>query len=174
MKIKNLVRAGPVDKEKAAAIFEIHDAEIAAKAARWKKALSKISCSKCVAPGTCCKAIPITTSFPLTALAAEVDIILSKKLMNDTTDGHNPGPNPFRAIRQSPMVGFPLNVREDNTTTWLFECTALQPDGSCGIYDFRPRLCRRYVPGSDNLCVHAVNTQTMKPVIPQARVRQRF
>jgi Fe-S-cluster containining protein len=36
--------------------------------------------------------------------------------------------------------------------TVLYSCPKLQADGLCGIYEDRPNLCRRYVPGSDSIC----------------------
>jgi Fe-S-cluster containining protein len=32
-------------------------------------------------------------------------------------------------------------------------CPELLPNGRCGIYEDRPRVCRSYVPASDRLCV---------------------
>jgi Fe-S-cluster containining protein len=33
-----------------------------------------------------------------------------------------------------------------------FDCVCLRPDGRCGIYETRPKLCRQYVPLQDELC----------------------
>lgn len=48
----------------------------------------------------------------------------------------------------------PLRQLEDGRWTW--ECTQLQPNGRCGIYENRPQLCRDFAPGEGPLCVHYV------------------
>lgn len=112
----------------------------------------KIDCDRCAAPGMCCKAFFLSMSFPVGSLPASVSAVVEQ----------NMGPHPFTPLRR-------ITLREGynpdaDVEHWLFGCSALQPDGRCGVYDKRPQLCRDYTAGQDPMCVHYVHEG--KPVVP--------
>jgi len=57
------------------------------------------------------------------------------------------------------MTGRPTGERfvdhktERTYGDYALDCTQLQVDGRCGIYDDRPYMCKHYPPGHDPLCV---------------------
>lgn len=103
-------------------------------------------CDMCHRPGACCR-----------------DFVLSVPFLND-----QPIELEWRAFvermepRSGPLMQFvptrrhvcldPANEIPGNSY-WRFKCTALRPNGRCGIYENRPSPCRTYAAGSDNLCV---------------------
>lgn len=102
--------------------------------------LRESMCDVCMSPGHCCQLIALSGSNPdptkqpqqpMSFEAAEHFLLKSNHSM-------------FRPAFQ------------DEKGIWRFTCTALQPNGRCGIYDERPMVCRLYEPGTDRLCVHFV------------------
>lgn len=89
-------------------------------------------CDTCMSPGHCCKRLVLTGgefNEPQSPEAAEHALLK----------------------RGMPMFRIGEEIEPGKYAFW---CTALGPDGRCTIYDERPDLCRRYVAGSDGLCVH--------------------
>lgn len=125
-----------------------------------------ITCDRCIDPGHCCKAFPLSFTVPPSATADEMTTELNRRLrMSFEGKPAFVGDNPFKALRRVP----PQNYEPDDgqTVSWLFQCTALQADGRCGIYERRPDFCRIYEPGTDWLCVHRRDNRTGKPFVPQ-------
>lgn len=127
----------------------------------------EITCDRCIDPGHCCKAFPLSFTMPPSACADELTAELDRRLRMDDIPERPAfvGDNPFKALRRVP----PQNYEPDDgqTVSWLFQCTALQADGRCGIYERRPDFCRIYEPGTDWLCVHRRDNRTGKPFVPQ-------
>lgn len=96
-------------------------------------------CDVCLEPGACCKRLHLTgfSEDPL----RQPQLPMSHE----------------RAEHFAMSAGLPFRPLEQNERgVWLWECTALLPNGRCSIYEDRPELCRAYKPGSDPLCVHHV------------------
>jgi len=106
-------------------------------------------CARCQKPGHCCKVISLNikeTGTTLEALAW---------LANN--------PQPFIDGSMAPVPFLP--TEEFKQSIWglrrIWYCTELTPDGRCGIYDRRPKLCADPVPGSDDYCWH--HDETVDP-----------
>lgn len=96
-------------------------------------------CESCIAPGSCCKKMHLTGGVSL-----HDGVRLGKPMSHELAEK-------LTALNGLHTF-FPTHQRPDGS--WEFACTALQPDGRCGIYEDRPELCKSYVAGSDPLCVH--------------------
>jgi len=95
-------------------------------------------CDSCMSPGACCKSLHLRGGY--------------------AEDGHRLGDGPMSferaehlALKNGLWMMRPLYQDENG---WRWSCTALGRDGRCTIYEDRPDLCRRYLPGEDGLCVH--------------------
>jgi Fe-S-cluster containining protein len=101
------------------------------------------SCDTCTKPGACCQDFVLSGRGG--AFMFDADSWWTEA--NNLMEKHELPFNPLRIDTQSEkcdaegMVG----VR--------FTCPQVTPEGRCGIYDARPKLCRDYAPGSDKLCV---------------------
>jgi Fe-S-cluster containining protein len=93
-------------------------------------------CDRCMSPGACCKRLTLSGPFvePMSLERAE-HLLISPAWIAQTL-------GVFRPAAQTPEG------------RWEFMCTALDRNGRCSIYENRPELCRRYLPGEDPLCVH--------------------
>lgn len=101
-------------------------------------------CDACLKPGHCCKAMHVT--------GGSREHGFMQEPMSFQTGEHVAMRHglPFR----------PLEQGEDGA--WLsWWCTNLRDDGRCSDYENRPDLCRRYVAGSDRLCVHFMPTEDL-------------
>lgn len=100
-------------------------------------------CSICAEPGACCQNVNLHVK-------GESITFWEVSWRSDSK----------REMRERGLPFFASSVRSrhkdedgsDYVTLW-FDCPKLQPDGRCGIYADRPRLCRTYLPGQDDLCV---------------------
>jgi Fe-S-cluster containining protein len=120
----------------------------------------EISCDRCIAPGTCCKAIQLFTqegveiTHPLGTTLEKLRESLRANYL------------PFEPLRRLKILA---NSDESEKEAWLYSCPKLGDDGRCTIYETRPRLCRTYEPGCDHMCVHMRKDDGF-PVIPQLPV----
>ncbi len=103
--------------------------------------MSKRLCDRCFQPGACCKGF----------------------YLGDTTFWVDEGKKPVRKwLDEKDLTYFLPSYRSQIYTdengreyaAWNFNCTALQPDGRCGIYRKRPDVCRNFKEASGTLCVH--------------------
>lgn len=118
-----------------------------------------VECARCIAPGMCCKAFPLSLSFPIGSTPAKVKEILDNRVAPTLSDGTRLGkPPPFLPLRRQSIGA--------DSEDWLFYCPKLKKDGRCKIYDRRPDTCRVYEPGSDTMCVH-VKGENGLPLVPQ-------
>lgn len=95
-------------------------------------------CDVCVNPGHCCRDVVLYRGGGVNA----IDVPMSFE----------------RAEHLAMLLELPFRPsvqREDGS--WKWWCTALdERTGRCTAYAARPQLCRDYVPGTDELCVHYV------------------
>lgn len=122
------------------------------------KELPIISCTRCVAPGTCCKAFPLSNEFPLGITPDQLREWLKEQGL------------PFEPLRRYHYGVNSKNPWEENSPLqwkeqWQFSCTKLGTDGRCTIYDERPNLCKVYTAGNDHMCVH-MRLPDGNPIIP--------
>lgn len=118
-----------------------------------------ITCARCVAPGTYCKALPLSKHFPLGSTHNSIAVEMAEI------------GEPFIPIRRLHVLNGCENA--DGTGShwyelWLFTCPKLTKEGRCSIYDERPYACRVYEPGVDAMCVHMLmpNGQPILPLLP--------
>lgn len=98
-------------------------------------------CDSCRSPGACCKAIRLSGG----GRAADRHDAIQAPMSFERAE--------HRAMELGLWMMRPLH-QDTADGSWAWECTQLQPNGRCGIYDSRPQLCRDYRPGEDPLCVH--------------------
>ena len=111
----------------------------------WEEVISaQVTCDRCVSPGSCCKSVPLVKFFPDTATPADV----------------------LEEIRKDPRLNTFVPIRPALDGGWLFVCTALQPNGRCGVYETHPDLCKDFAPGGDPLCIHYVRHGELRPRVP--------
>lgn len=109
-------------------------------------------CDTCAAPGACCKRMRFWLGGdPMTQW-------VGNDLNEDNPQLDLPPVYPVEMVEQwiSPE-GRPY-------AEYRYGCYALQPDGRCGIYEDRPKLCRDYEPGTDPMCVHYTPPPENPPV----------
>jgi hypothetical protein len=117
--------------------------------------LPEISCNRCIAPGTCCKSLPLSTQFPMGSTHESVQLYMTENGM------------PFIPLRRLCVYN---GSRENGTgqhwyEQWLFTCPKVTSDGRCSIYEDRPHTCIIYEPGVDAMCVH-MRLPNGEPIIP--------
>ncbi len=115
-----------------------------------------VTCDRCVAPGTCCKAFPLNQNFWLGTHPDEIRRFLAEKGL------------PFEPLRRMDI----WRGGDDEGAwleKWFFSCPKLGPDGRCTIYEDRPNLCKIYAPGTDHMCVH-VRGPDGQPLLPLREV----
>lgn len=105
-------------------------------------------CDVCKDPGACCREIPLSAVF-----WDDEDINIEwPRRRDDYAAGPN-GHMPFTPIRKDLRSAGHVDPATGRTySQWLFSCSALQPDGRCGVYLTRPFCCSSYRAGSDRLC----------------------
>ena len=114
--------------------------------------MAKSPCATCKDPGYCCQGLTLSTVFP-----AEMP---RDKIYQHTAEGTDPygygheteGTPQFRPIRINARYSVRGGKKPDGVT-WSFSCDWLGEDGRCTDYANRPKLCRRYKPKSDLLCI---------------------
>lgn len=123
--------------------------------------LPEISCDRCIAPGTCCKAFPLSNEFRFGITPDEIREWLKVENL------------PFEPIKRENYYCTSKDHHNIDGKSevhwiekWLFQCTKLGEDGKCTIYDSRPDLCRKYTAGCDAMCVH-MRLPDGNPIIPQ-------
>lgn len=99
-------------------------------------------CGNCSDPGMCCREIRLYSrndrafgdaATVLEAYVALATVVHADEWMFDT--------------------GLPfVPERRDPDGTWVMSCPRLTPEGRCGDYENRPRLCRTFTPGNDWPC----------------------
>lgn len=100
------------------------------------------ACSFCPKPGMCCSGFPLASrKGELTFWAAD-PIKDAKKMLLSWNLPFNP--TKIRATYS--------NKRGWKYVTLLYSCPKLKEDGRCGIYEFRPDVCRRFIPGQGEIC----------------------
>lgn len=109
--------------------------------------LTAFSCDTCSKPGHCCKGFGLNTS-------NNDPLGISMELMQN-------GLTMFELVQT-------VEPQEGQRIKHLFRCTMLEPDGRCGIYESRPKLCRDYKPGSDPMCVYHIRHLNHYPVEVEA------
>lgn len=96
-------------------------------------------CAVCPVPGMCCKEFSLFRGteimFPLETWQKDAEEYLLR---------HN---LPFKPIKIEQVLG-----RNPYYVTLRYSCPKLTPEGRCGIYQDRPEVCRKFVPGSSALC----------------------
>lgn len=111
-----------------------------------------VTCEECRDPGACCRAIPISQRFPVD-MSREHVAMYTAEGMDAFTGVVNAEPmpmmKPLRIVSRISKRG----AHKPHMVTWLFECENLTPEGRCGNYDNRPKMCRVFEPGSSTLCV---------------------
>lgn len=71
-------------------------------------------------------------------------------------------------IKSKGLPFVPLDYDKDEG--WRFSCSALGEDGLCLIYENRPIICRRYQPGTDDLC--CVRDERLVPMWLADKIRE--
>jgi len=102
-----------------------------------------VLCSICPKPGDCCKDFRLYQKGEIKTFWKDEGIWPVFDFLRDMRLPFNP-----KTIDTE-------NINEEGKAyiSWLFDCPKLLPDGRCGIYDDRPVLCRRFIAGTDTLCV---------------------
>lgn len=100
-------------------------------------------CQICPKPGRCCSGFILSNDQGSITVWAE-------SWEANAADYPKAHGLPFRPARRegsywTPSFGEYTIVR--------FACEHLTSEGRCGIYDTRPEVCRRFVPGESTLCV---------------------
>lgn len=92
----------------------------------------KSLCDTCHKPGACCRAFAVLT-----------------------TELGLPGPARSATISEvsAVMPDHPFKIKLISHGTPIWDCLALTKEGRCGIYERRPKLCRDFEAGVDQLCV---------------------
>jgi Fe-S-cluster containining protein len=90
-------------------------------------------CDVCFEPGHCCKGFEL--------------------YLPDNEDGYKEDiltiANVNMALFNIPFIA----IGHSESGTVLFKCPLLDRDGYCTDYQNRPKICRRFEPASDKLCV---------------------
>ena len=109
-------------------------------------------CEACLSPGHCCKKIHLSDTTGALYIEGEQDPVevVTRKI----------GQHWFKPLEECHS----LEVEGVRRVDYLWECTALGPDGRCTVYENRPQLCRDYVAGTDRLCVHFWSIDGREPV----------
>lgn len=110
----------------------------------------EITCDRCIAPGTCCKAFPLSKDFATGTTPEQLVEFLAEQKY------------PFVPLRRYyTYIGAWLE-------RWLFQCTKLGADGRCTIYEDRPELCKLYEAGCDEMCIHTrgIDGNPIVPLLP--------
>jgi Fe-S-cluster containining protein len=102
------------------------------------------ACLACPRPGECCK------GFALSTAAGAVTFWKHEGIG---------GPLAYVAQHGLPFVPIKPHAndwRDHNTgflyDSWHWGCSNLLPDGRCGDYPNRPKVCRDYTPLQDRMC----------------------
>lgn len=113
-------------------------------------------CDKCFAPGACCKRLSLS-------------YLGEDEEYHQITFWDDEGEEAIRKYMKKKNYSFVINekvgtwVDEESGRTYSaynYNCTALLPNGRCGRYKTRPKLCRAYEAASDGLCVHFGGAET--------------
>jgi len=116
-------------------------------------------CDVCRSPGACCKNFQLNISFwddkdiheQWQHKLLEFGAVVTGNGVHGN-DGVHGEMSQFVPAKSSEQHW--LDEESGRTySRWGFMCKALQPNGLCGMYDKRPRVCRDYKEGSDKLCV---------------------
>lgn len=107
-------------------------------------------CDTCAKPGACCNDLVLTGSRWAGTVWADGWREQALEKVDSVIPGH-----PFIPLRLRLAEGADRDPAAGDapygTVHWA--CKLIQPDGRCGDYESRPRLCRDYEAGSDRLCV---------------------
>ncbi|MFM0165751.1 YkgJ family cysteine cluster protein [Paraburkholderia sediminicola] len=103
------------------------------------------ACDTCPKPGSCC-----------TDFALNIGLFQKDTWKEAAQEKLNSVGLPFffpkrLAVEGRETAGGPVDV--DGKVMIRYGCSRLTPDGRCGDYDNRPKLCHSYQPKSDALCV---------------------
>ncbi len=133
--------------------------------------LEEVTCDRCVDPGHCCRAFPLTMRVPIGSSKEAVDrqmrasLEASEEPLGWGIYALYQGHVPYEPLRRLKIGGYGSNPDDQTIETWLFKCNALQPDGRCGVWAKRPYVCKIYDPGCDHMCVH-MRGKDGKPIVP--------
>lgn len=108
-------------------------------------------CGRCREPGACCRSIALSMEFPLDVDRDEV----RRHIRNGTNRPGFPACDeklPFEPLARNHYYA-KRGHKTPTSVRWLFTCPELSERGRCKIYRRRPRICRRFEPLSDPLCV---------------------
>lgn len=96
---------------------------------------TQVLCEICPRPGHCC----LKFNLHMNQLAGSKDLLDAQERLEDLG-------LPFEVLDYA-------NPDDPFITDLLCSCPKLSSDGRCTIYETRPLTCRKFVPGSDPLCV---------------------
>jgi len=118
-------------------------------------------CTICRSPGACCKDFPLSVSF-----WDDQDINEQwQAFIEKNAGGNNGALSQFYPVRKMPETRG--HDSDGIWHYWRFRCTALLPNGRCGMYAMRPAACQNYAPGTDKLCVMFVPGRVSETSMPK-------
>lgn len=104
-------------------------------------------CAHCPDPGLCCRGIKLYSGLGARSLGGAETVL--EGLVWLATVHHE---DPWMGHQGLPF----LPESRDADGGWSLSCPRLTPEGRCGDYENRPRLCRTYEPGRDAPCALTV------------------
>lgn len=101
-------------------------------------------CSVCPKPGMCCR------NFPLFNTKSKEEVTFWEATWREDAK---------KFLLEMGLPFEPVAVRSTYETedklkyiTALYSCPKVTVDGRCSIYQDRPQLCRKYLPGNSDIC----------------------